>query len=204
MSAQGSLIHVRSKGWLGSIPRTVWGCVAADQSVWPCWLLSPLKAPATSTRASEPDHGAMEEGGLVRWIMWMSRMHYGEKISRWRLCDDLGNVRLGNLGPGIHSDVTLWRTIYLNVTADQVHHFVATLSPNSSGFFQLDNAPWDTPNIVREWFEKHKSPWRSLDLQISQILIRSSICEMCWTNKSDPWRLRVLSLIQKFYFVLLW
>ena len=45
------------------------------------------------------------------------------------------------LGPGIHVDVTLTRTTYLNIVADQVHPFMATVFPDGSGLFQQDNAP---------------------------------------------------------------
>lgn len=36
--------------------------------------------------------------------------------------------------------------------------------------------------------DETKSLRRHPDLQIPQISIRSSICEMCSTNKSDPWK----------------
>ena len=45
------------------------------------------------------------------------------------------------LGPGIHVDVTLTRTTYLNIVADQVHPFMAMVFPDGSGLFQQDNAP---------------------------------------------------------------
>lgn len=38
---------------------------------------------------------------------------------------------LENLDPGINADVTL--TIYLNITADQIRPFMATVIPNVSG-----------------------------------------------------------------------
>ena len=34
----------------------------------------------------------------LTWRTHGTRMHYGEKASRWRQCDALGNVLLGNLG----------------------------------------------------------------------------------------------------------
>ena len=74
------------------------------------------KVPTLGTWASELDHRAMEEWGLVWWIMlsftsggWLgacalltwgtpvTRMHYGKRASWWRQCDALGKVLLGNL-----------------------------------------------------------------------------------------------------------
>ena len=45
------------------------------------------------------------------------------------------------LGPGINVNVTLTRTTYLNIVADQVHPFMATVFSNGSGLFQQDNTP---------------------------------------------------------------
>ncbi|MCI4375370.1 hypothetical protein PGIGA_G00108680 [Pangasianodon gigas] len=59
------------------------------------------------------------------------------------------------LCPGIYVDVTLTRTTYLNIVADQIHPFIATVSPNGSGLFQQDNVPCYTAKIVQEWFEEH-------------------------------------------------
>ena len=68
------------------------------------------------------------------------------------------------LGPAIHVDVNLTRVTYLNIVADQVHHFMAMLFPDGSGLFQQDNALCHTAHIVREWFAKHDEvftvlPW---------------------------------------------
>ena len=66
------------------------------------------------------------------------------------------------LGPGIHVDVTLTRTTYLNIVADQVHPFMATVFPDGSGLFQQDNAPCHTAKIVQEWFEEHDKEFKVL------------------------------------------
>ncbi|KAJ8417445.1 hypothetical protein AAFF_G00286720 [Aldrovandia affinis] len=66
------------------------------------------------------------------------------------------------LGPGIHVDVTLTRTTYLNIVANQVHPFMATVFPDSSGLFQQDNAPCHTAKIVKEWFEGHDKEFKVL------------------------------------------
>ena len=66
------------------------------------------------------------------------------------------------LGPGTHVDVTLTRTTYLNIVADQEQHFMATVFPDGSGLFQQDNAPCHTAKIVQEWFEKHDKEFKVL------------------------------------------
>ena len=40
-----------------------------------------------------------------------------------------------NLNAGIHVDVTLTCTTYLNIVADQVHSFIAPVVPDGSDFF---------------------------------------------------------------------
>ena len=85
-------------------------------------------------------------------------MHCGKTTSRWRECDALVNVLLGNPGflkASINVDVNLTRVTYLNIVADQAHPFMAMLFPDGSGLFQQDNAPCHTARIVREWFEEH-------------------------------------------------
>ena len=52
------------------------------------------------------------------------------------------------LGPGIHVDVTLICTTYLNIVADQVHPFMATVFPHGSELFQQDNAPLHFSGMV--------------------------------------------------------
>ena len=75
----------------------------------------------------------------------------------------------GPLGPAIHVDITLTPTTYLVV--DHV-----------SGLFQQDNVSWHKAKQVQEWFELSLRGWPGL--QIPQVIIQSSICGMCWTNKS--------------------
>ncbi|KAJ8276573.1 hypothetical protein COCON_G00083250, partial [Conger conger] len=66
------------------------------------------------------------------------------------------------LGPGIHVDVNLTHATYLNIVADQVHPFMATVFPDGSGLFQQDNAPCHTAHIVQEWFEEHEEEFKVL------------------------------------------
>ena len=105
----------------------IWGCIAANQSGCPCWHLSTAESTTMIMWASELGHGAMEEGGLVWYIMFSftsrgwpgvcashtwgthgTRMHYGKKGGRRSQCDALGNILLGNLGSchlcGCYSD----------------------------------------------------------------------------------------------------
>ena len=58
-------------------------------------------------------------------------------------------------GLAIHVDVNLTRVTDINIVADQVHSFMAMVSPDGSGLFQQDNALCHTAHIVREWFEEH-------------------------------------------------
>lgn len=44
------------------------------------------------------------------------------------------------LTPGIHVDVSLASTTYLNNVPDKVHHIMATVFPIGRGLFQQDNA----------------------------------------------------------------
>ena len=73
-------------------------------------------------------------------------------------------------------DVTLTRTTYLNIVADQVHSFIETLFINCSGFFQQDNTPCHTAKWSRSdvrnkttssrcWLCFHSSPeFNSIEL----------------------------------------
>ncbi|MCI4380731.1 hypothetical protein PGIGA_G00243310 [Pangasianodon gigas] len=93
----------------------------------------------------------------LTWGRDGTRIHYRKKASWRRQCDARGSVMLWamfcweTLGPGIHVDVTLRHTNYLNIVAGQVKPFMATVFPNGSGIFQQDNAPCHTAEIVQEW-----------------------------------------------------
>ncbi|MCI4382560.1 hypothetical protein PGIGA_G00016250 [Pangasianodon gigas] len=63
------------------------------------------------------------------------------------------------LSQGIHVDVTLTRTTYLNIIADP---FMATVFPNGSSLFQQDNVPCHTAKIVQEWFEERDKEFKVL------------------------------------------
>lgn len=94
------------------------------------------------------------------------------------------------LYPGIRVDVTLTLTTFLRIVADHVHPFMATVFPDVSGLFQQDNMPCHTAQIVQKWFEEHDNEFKVLTcLPISQISIQLSIYRMCWTNKSEIFRI---------------
>ncbi len=97
------------------------------------------------------------------WGTQGTRMHYGKKACRRRQCNVWALFCWETLGPVILVDVTLTHTTYLSIVADHVHPFMETVFAGGHGPFQQDNEPC------------HKSKM-------------SSICGICWTNKSIPWR----------------
>lgn len=75
-----------------------------------------------------------------------------------------GMFSWSTLGPLISLDITLNSTAYLNIVADHVHSFMATMFPSGDGHFQQDNAPCHRARTVTNWFEEHQSefsllPW---------------------------------------------
>ncbi|GBN30645.1 hypothetical protein AVEN_144307-1 [Araneus ventricosus] len=44
---------------------------------------------------------------------------------------------------------------YLNITADQLHPYMAFVFSTGNGIFQQDNAPCHKARVVLEWFEEH-------------------------------------------------
>lgn len=87
-------------------------------------------------------------------------MYYSKVPSQQMLCDVLENLLLESLrlvfcfktlGP----DITLKRTIYLNIVADKIHPPMLKVFPNISTLFQQYMAPCPSAQIVKDWFEKH-------------------------------------------------
>ncbi|KAK3566489.1 hypothetical protein QTP86_034054 [Hemibagrus guttatus] len=91
------------------------------------------------------------------------------------------------LGPAIHVDVTLTHTTCLSIVADHVHPSMETVFPDGCGLFQQDNAPCHKAKMVQEWFDEHNK-FKVLTWPPNSPELQSSICGMCWTNKSEPWR----------------
>lgn len=57
----------------------------------------------------------------------------------------------------IHVDFTLTIVTYLNIVADQLYPFVEMVISHGSCFFQQDNVPLHTAEMVQEWFEEHNN-----------------------------------------------
>lgn len=66
----------------------------------------------------------------------------------------------GTLGPIIPIEQSLTSVRYLNMVADQVHPFMATVFPAGDGVYQQDNAPCHKGRIVMDWFEEHSSDFQ--------------------------------------------
>lgn len=71
-------------------------------------------------------------------------------------------------GLGIRVEITLTPTTSLNIVADLVHPFMATVLPNGSGILQQDNAPCHTVNIVQECLRNKTKSCRAVDVLRSQ------------------------------------
>lgn len=89
-----------------------WGCIAADQSVWPYWPRSTAKNdlsirtwsrgngkrwPGLMTHIFFISYGWLGVCASLTWRTSSTRMHYGEKLSGQRQCIALGSVLLGSL-----------------------------------------------------------------------------------------------------------
>lgn len=107
-------------------------------------------------------------------------MHYGNKASH-RVSVMLQAMFCGKtFCPDIHVDVILTCISYLTINTEQKHPLIETESPNNSG----DNALCQTLYIVWKWSEEHYCKFNVLPgFLISQILIRSSISNMCWAKQ---------------------
>ena len=96
---------------------------------------------------------------------------------------------LKTLGPTIHVDVTLTRTTYLKAllqtmyTLSWKHYSLMAVASFSRIMHHATKQKW-----LRNGLRSTMSLRCWLGFQIPQTSIQSSICEMCWTNKSDPWR----------------
>ncbi|GBL77197.1 Transposable element Tc1 transposase [Araneus ventricosus] len=66
-----------------------------------------------------------------------------------------GTFSWAALGPVLVVEQAMKAANYLNITADQLHPYMAFVFPTGSGIFQQDNAPCQKARIVLEWFEEH-------------------------------------------------
>ncbi|GFX31147.1 transposable element Tcb2 transposase [Trichonephila clavipes] len=65
-------------------------------------------------------------------------------------------------------------TEYLNIIADQLHPYMASVSPAGNGMFQQDNAPCHKAKIVLECFQEHDvefqlTSWPAYSPDLNQI-----------------------------------
>lgn len=101
----------------------------------------------------------------VHWLAWGERMP-GCTMGRGQA--DRGSLMLWavvcweTLDPAM--DVTLTRTTYLNIVADQLHSFIVTLFLNGSGFFQQDNTPCHTTKMVQGRCQDQNDKFKVLTL----------------------------------------
>ncbi|GBM98318.1 Transposable element Tc1 transposase [Araneus ventricosus] len=63
-----------------------------------------------------------------------------------------GTFSWAALGPVVVVEQTMKAANYLNITADQLHLYIAFVFPTGNGIFQQDNAPCHKARIVLEWF----------------------------------------------------
>lgn len=80
--------------------------------------------------------------------------------------------------------VSLTRTIYLSIDADHVHPLKETVFPDGCGLCQQDDVPFHKAKLVQGRLEEHEVEV----LTCFRTSVHLSICGMCWTNKSDPWK----------------
>ncbi len=61
------------------------------------------------------------------------------------VCNGVGDIFLAHFVP---IEPCLNATVYLSIVADHVHPFMTTVYPSSDGYFQQDNAPCHTAQII--------------------------------------------------------
>lgn len=49
---------------------------------------------------------------------------------------------------------------YMNIIADQLHPYMASVFPNVNGVLQQNKAPCQDVPIVLEWFQEHKAEFQ--------------------------------------------
>ncbi|GBN23482.1 hypothetical protein AVEN_91023-1 [Araneus ventricosus] len=74
---------------------------------------------------------------------------------KWWRYYALGTFSWVALGPVVVVDQTMKAANYPNITADQLHHYMAFVFPTGNGIFQQDNAPCYKARIVLKWCEEH-------------------------------------------------
>ncbi|GFX14712.1 transposable element Tc1 transposase [Trichonephila clavipes] len=73
-----------------------------------------------------------------------------------------GTFSWASLGPVVVVEQSMNTTGYLNIIADQLHPYMASVFPAENGMFQQDNAPCHKAKIVLEWFQEHDAEFQLL------------------------------------------
>lgn len=71
-----------------------------------------------------------------------------------------GTFSWASPGPVVVVERTMNATGYLNIIADQLHPYMASVFPAGNGIFQQDNAPCHKAKIVLEWFREHDAEFQ--------------------------------------------
>ncbi len=66
------------------------------------------------------------------------------------------------LGPLVPIEHQLNATAYLSIVANHVHHFMTTVYPSSTGYFQQDNTQYYKAQIISDWFLEHDNEFTLL------------------------------------------
>uniref|UniRef100_A0A8C4N7B6 Transposase Tc1-like domain-containing protein n=1 Tax=Eptatretus burgeri TaxID=7764 RepID=A0A8C4N7B6_EPTBU len=130
---------------------------------------------------------------LFTWGSDGTKMHCGKTTSRWRECDALGNVLLGNPGSG-HSCGHQFDTCHRPKTSLQTRYTPSWqwYSLMALTSFSRIMCPATLHTLFGNGLTNMMKCSRCFPgLQILKISIRLSICGMCWTDKSDPRRLHL-------------
>ena len=107
-------------------------------------------------------------------------------------------------GPLIPINHHLNATAYLNIVADHVHLFMATMYPSSNDYFQHDNAPCQKAKVVSSWFHEHingfsvlqwssqsqdlnpiEHLWDVVELEIRSVNVQLTNLQKLWMSTSN-------------------
>ncbi len=96
------------------------------------------------------EHESMDPSCLV------STVQAGGGVMVW------GIFSWHTLGPLVPIEHCLNATAYLSIVGDCVHPFMITVYPSSDGYFQQDNTPCHTAQIISDWFLEHDNEFTLL------------------------------------------
>ncbi|GBM37102.1 hypothetical protein AVEN_68710-1 [Araneus ventricosus] len=98
-----------------------------------------------------------------------------------------GTFSWAALGPILVVEQTMEAANYLNIIADQLHPYMASVFPTGNEIFQQDNAPCHKARIVLDWFEENTYEFHLTrpGHLTRRILIRWSTFGMSWSGSSE-------------------